>query len=174
MWRDCTAEVGARELAAREQRFRLEQEFAQCLQRGEFEAALRLALQLEKPLRFRQLVEKILQQAPADAKAMLRRLLQKRSRDELARLLAYLREWNVVSRTVVPAQIVLSVLLTSYSFDALMQVPQIEEFVDALIAYNRRHLEVGAPRGADQANRPAAAERVPRRLCPAEHAGAAA
>lgn len=143
IWRDCTKEKEEEELERKEQLFLQEQEFQKALQNGDYKRALRLALQLNKPYNFRLLVEKIMKVEPETYEATLKELLQGLGAEELAQLFSYIREWNLIGRTFIPAQVVLKVLLCVYDQDALCQVKQIGEIVDTLIAYNKRHMEVG-------------------------------
>ena len=113
------------------------------MQQGDYKRALRLALELGKPYNFRILVEKIMKLEPDTFETSLKELLSGLIPDDLGKLLGYVREWNLISRTCVPAQVVLQVVLRIYSFDVLAQVKGIEEYVDALLAYNKRHMEVG-------------------------------
>ena len=144
VWRDNTAEKEEEELQLREERFLKEQDFYQALQHGDYKKALRLALELGKPYNFRILVEKIMKLEPDTFETSLQQLLSGLTADDLGKLLGYVREWNLISRTCVPAQVVLQVVLKSYSFDMLATVKGIEEYVDALLAYNKRHMEVGS------------------------------
>ena len=52
---------------------------------------------------------------------------------ELTKLLGYIREWNLISRTFIPAQIVLSILLRCYPFDVLIKIKDIEEALDVKV-----------------------------------------
>lgn len=61
----------------------------------------------------------------------------------MSKLFGYVREWNLISRTFVPAQVVLRILLLGYPFNVLAQIKNIEELVNTLLAYNKRHMEVG-------------------------------
>lgn len=140
IWRDCTKEVEEEELQKKEELFLREQEFQKALQAGDYKKALRLALELDKPYNFRLLVEKMMKLP--DYERQLTELLSHLEISELTKLFGYIREWNLISRTFIPAQIVLSILLHCYSFDVLIKIKDIEEFVDTLLAYNKRHIEV--------------------------------
>lgn len=142
VWRDNTAEQEEEELMKREELFLKEQEFQKALQRGDYTEALKLALELDKPYNFRVLVEKIMKIEPESYEASLKSLLSGLSVDNLSKLLGYIREWNLISRTFISAQVVLRVLLLIYPFDVLAQVKSIEELVNTLLAYNKRHMEV--------------------------------
>ena len=140
IWRDCTKEVEEEELQKKEELFLREQEFQKALQAGDYKKALRLALELDKPYNFRLLVEKMMKLP--DYEKQLTELLGHLQISELTKLFGYIREWNLISRTFIPAQIVLSILLRCYPFDVLIKIKDIEEFVDTLLAYNKRHIEV--------------------------------
>lgn len=143
IWRDCTKETEDLELQQKEELFLREQEFQQCLQRGDYAKALLIALELDKPYNFRILVEKIMKTDPTFENTLLE-LLKGLDTEKIHKLLSYTREWNLIGRTFIPAQIVLRVLFRAYDFDTLMQVKNIEEFVDTFLAYNKRHLDVGS------------------------------
>lgn len=142
IWRDCTKETEELELERKEQLFLREQEFQQCLQRGDYAKALLIALELDKPYNFRILVEKIIKTDP-NYETELMKLLKNLGVEDIYKLLSYVREWNLIGRTFIPAQVVLRVILHAYDFETLLQVKNIEEFVETLLAYNKRHLEVG-------------------------------
>ena len=135
------AEQEEEELQKREELFLKEQEFQKALQRNDYKEALRLALALSKPYHFRVLVEKIMKVQP-EYEATLTELLSKLEVEDIGKLLSYVREWNLIGRTFIPAQVVMHVLLRDYSFDVLARVKGIEEYVNTLLAYNKRHLEV--------------------------------
>lgn len=126
----------------KEELFLREQEFQKALQSGDFHRALKLALELDKPYNFRLIVEKIMKTESEKYMEVITELLSNLEIPELTKLFSYIREWNLISRTFVPAQVVLSILLHNYSFDILAKIKDIEEFVDTLIAYNKRHIEV--------------------------------
>lgn len=142
IWRDCTKETEEEELQKKEELFLREQEFQKALQSGDFHRALKLALELDKPYNFRLIVEKIMKTESEKYMEVITELLSNLEIPELTKLFSYIREWNLISRTFVPAQVVLSILLHNYSFDVLAKIKDIEEFVDTLIAYNKRHIEV--------------------------------
>lgn len=143
IWRDCTTETEELELQKKEELFLREQEFQKALHSGDFHRALVLALELDKPYNFRLIIEKIMKAEYENHVEVITELLKDLELSDLTKLFSYIREWNLVSRTFVPAQVVLSILLHNYSFDVLMKVKDIEDFVDTLMAYNKRHLEVG-------------------------------
>lgn len=143
IWRDCTTETEEMELLKKEELFMREQEFQKALQSGDYHRALVLALELDKPYNFRLIIEKIMKGEYEQHVQVITDLLKNLEIADLTKLFSYIREWNLVSRTFVPAQVVLSILLHTYPFEMLMKIKDIEEFVDTLMAYNKRHLEVG-------------------------------
>lgn len=130
------------ELLKKEESFLREQEFQKALQSGDYERALVLALELDKPYNFRMIVEKIMKAHTSDYSEVLKKLLGHLEVTDLTKLFNYIREWNLVSRTFVPAQVVLSILLHTYSSEVLMKVKDVDVIVDTLLAYNKRHMEV--------------------------------
>ncbi|XP_050463329.1 transducin beta-like protein 3 [Cataglyphis hispanica] len=136
IWRDVTEEK--KTLAAQEQERLVfeEQKLANLLKAEELQAALRLALKLERPLQVFKIIEAIMQKRNNELTEIIMQL--KPARKEA--LLRCAIMWNTNSRNSHAAQIVINALMAEIGTQEL-QIPGLSSTLETMIPYTDRHFK---------------------------------
>ncbi|KAJ1677287.1 U3 small nucleolar RNA-associated protein, partial [Spiromyces aspiralis] len=139
-----------------------EQALSNYLQAKEYRQAITLALSLDKPHRLYTIFSDLLNarlsagRNSGDGEADNTRLacgedtgvlgseevdkvVQSLAQDQLARLLGYVRSWNTNAKLCHVSQTVLYCILSSYSPDSLLEIPEAKSIISALLSYSERH-----------------------------------
>ncbi|EZA55080.1 Transducin beta-like protein [Ooceraea biroi] len=136
IWKDVTEERKARITLEKEQLALEEQKLANLLKADELQAALRLALKLERPLQVLKIVEAILKRGNDNFVEIIKEL--KPVRKEA--LLRCAVTWNMNSRNSHIAQIVINSLITEIGTQEL-QMSGLSSTLEAMLPYTDRHFK---------------------------------
>ena len=158
---DITANEVARQLSERASLLEAQQTLANALRHGKFAAAFELALTLNHPRYLRNVITawmtataeppKAKADADDDLSAPMAPLtacdremlvvIQRLGEADLARLLDFTREWSTNARFAMVASQVIGCCLRAFSATALSDMPCVQQVVEALVAYGRRHAD---------------------------------
>ncbi|XP_020295667.1 transducin beta-like protein 3 [Pseudomyrmex gracilis] len=136
IWRDVTEERKEQVAAKKEKLALEEQKLANLLQKDELQAALRLALKLERPLQALRITEAVLKKGNNELVEIIKEL--KPARKEA--LLKCAVTWNTNSRNSHVAQMVINALITEIGTQDL-RVPGLSSTLEAMIPYTDRHFK---------------------------------
>ncbi|XP_029172388.1 transducin beta-like protein 3 [Nylanderia fulva] len=136
IWRDVTEERRTQIAQERERLVFEEQKLANLLKAEELQAALQLALKMERPLQVLKIIEALLQKQSDELVEIIRDL--KPARKEA--LLKCAISWNTNSRNSHAAQIVINALMTEIGTQEL-QIPGLSSTLESMIPYTDRHFK---------------------------------
>ncbi|XP_062546513.1 transducin beta-like protein 3 [Armigeres subalbatus] len=135
-WKDVTEEKRERETNERKEVLLQEQELNNLLQDKKLLKALRLALNLDRPL----MTLKIITSVVKSQEQGLPDTVYKLRNDHKETLLKHAIEWNTNSRNCRPAQLVLNILLQQM-LSGEFQVSELNKHLEAALPYTERHFK---------------------------------
>lgn len=137
LWHDSTA-------AEKEEAFRKEgevilrgQELENAVVDADYVKAIRLAFELRRPHKLFELFSDLCRKPGAEDQVS--KALQELDKDEISKLLEYIREWNTKPKFCHVSQLVLSQLFTMLSPTEIIKIKGIGELLEGLIPYSQRH-----------------------------------
>jgi U3 small nucleolar RNA-associated protein 13 len=144
VWRDATEEEQEESRAARQELILKEQELEVHLLRKDFTRAVSLAMSLDQPFRLCSLFEELLRtKSVAEGIQLVQPLLAGFTDDQRAKLLEYIREWNLSYRRAWPSQIVLASLIRDQeAFNRLLNERSgVKDLLKGILPYAKKHFE---------------------------------
>ena len=142
VWRDTTKEREDAVRDAEEKNILMEQRLSNHLRHKQYEQALELALELEKPNQVLKVLTEIVEK---DAKTKGIVTLQKHaaswSVDVLKQILRYCREWNTRARNSHIAMLVVKAVVTTVPAVRLASYEGLPEIMAGILPYAERHFE---------------------------------
>ena len=143
IWKDSTDEEIAHAIREQDEIIVKEQELQVFLLRKDFKNAVLLAISLDQPFRLSSLFEDLLKdKSVSDGLALLKPLLEQLNSDQKAKLLQYIREWNLSYKRSLSSQLILACILRDPSFASLLRESQIvKEALNGIIPYTEKHFE---------------------------------
>ena len=142
VWRDTTKEREDAVRDAEEKNILMEQRLSNHLRHKQYEQALELALELEKPYQVLKVLTEIVEK---DAKTKGIVTLQKHaaswSVDVLKQILRYCREWNTRARNSHIAMLVVKAVVTTVPAVRLASYEGLPEIMAGILPYAERHFE---------------------------------
>lgn len=143
IWKDSTDEEIAEAIKAQDEILVKEQELQVFLLRKDFKNAVLLAMSLDQPFRLSSLFEDLLRDKSVnEGLAILKPLLEQLSSDQKAKLIEYIREWNLSYKRSLSSQLVLASILRDSGFAALLkEKPAVKEALAGIIPYTEKHFE---------------------------------
>lgn len=143
VWTDNTVLEAIEESETQQQFILKDQELSNALKQNDYEKAMQLALELDHPRRLYGILEVLFhsEKGEDDIQMVMESILRNLDTEQLSRCFAYIREWNTKARRSEVAQTFLKIILCTFSIDQLKSVPRINEFVEGIFAYSKRHYE---------------------------------
>ncbi|GMH72572.1 hypothetical protein TrST_g9865 [Triparma strigata] len=132
-WKDNSEETRMEAERLKDEEDLKNQELMNCLYKGEYLSAVRIALKMDKPRTCLQALEK------AHAGSSLANVFNSLTDDEARRALSYSREWNTRSRNCLIGNLLFTHAVDRYGVEGLVDLG-VEKLVHAMIGYNERHL----------------------------------
>ncbi|XP_011257031.1 transducin beta-like protein 3 isoform X1 [Camponotus floridanus] len=136
IWRDVTEEKKVQAAKEKERLVFKEQKLTNLLKAEELQAALRLALKMERPLQVLKIIEAILQKRDNELVEIIKEL--KPARKEALLKCAII--WNTNSRNSHAAQIVINAVMAEIGTQEL-QIPGLSSTLETMIPYTDRHFK---------------------------------
>lgn len=143
IWKDSTDEEIADAIKAQDEILVKEQELQVFLLRKDFKNAVLLAIKLDQPFRLSSLFEDLLRDKSVnDGLALLQPLLEQLNLDQKAKLLEYIREWNLSYKRSLSSQLILASIIRDSSFTSLLKgKPIVKDALNGIIPYTEKHFE---------------------------------
>jgi len=144
VWNDTTQEEEDEKRASREQNILLEQRLANHLRFKEFEQALELALDLQKPMHVLKVLNALVENDMKKGKSGLTTLqdhAKKWNDDNLVQIMRYCRDWNTRAKNSHIAMLVVQAAVTSIPVHTLASVSGLPEILAGITPYAERHFE---------------------------------
>ncbi|XP_049280473.1 transducin beta-like protein 3 [Anopheles funestus] len=135
-WHDVTESKRQQELDQRKETLLQEQELSNLLSERKLLKALRLSLNLDRPLSTLKIVNEVIKTRELGLEETVRKL----SNDHKERLLRHAVEWNTNSKNCRPAQLALHVLLQE-TLAGRFQVSELNKHLEASLPYTERHFK---------------------------------
>lgn len=135
-WKDVTEELRLKKLKEEEERILQEQQLSNYIQNQDYLKALKLALQLDRPLQVLTVLQNIINKHDSgliDTIASLRN-------DQKDSLLKTAITWNMNSKHCLPAQLVLNVLLNEFQAGEF-QPSGLSSALEGALPYTERHFK---------------------------------
>ncbi|EJK47883.1 hypothetical protein THAOC_33368 [Thalassiosira oceanica] len=142
VWRDTTKEREDAARDAEEQNILMEQRLSNHLRHKQYEQALELALELEKPNQVLKVLTEIVEKdAKRNEIVTLRKHAASWSVDVLKQILRYCREWNTRARNSHIAMLVVKAVVTTVPAVKLASYEGLPEIMAGILPYAERHFE---------------------------------
>mmetsp|Transcript_7549 Transcript_7549/g.22069 ORF Transcript_7549/g.22069 Transcript_7549/m.22069 type:complete len:1079 (+) Transcript_7549:194-3430(+) len=156
VWEDTTAQLEDEERAQEAERILLDQKMANHLRHKEYDKALDIALQVDKPRQALKILTALLENEISSSKnkdgkqpvTILQRHVAEWDLDRIAQVLKYCREWNTRARNSSLAMWVLQAIVTTITVDRLTSKEAMEtkhgsvpEILAGITPYAERHFE---------------------------------
>ncbi|GMI15762.1 hypothetical protein TrLO_g10285 [Triparma laevis f. longispina] len=132
-WKDNSEETRVEMEKLKDEEDLKNQELMNCMYKGEYLNAVRIALKMDKPRTCLQALEK------AQAGDELKNVIMSLTDDETKRALEYSREWNTRSRNCLIGNLLFAHAVERYGVEGLVDLG-VEKLIHAMIGYNERHL----------------------------------
>nr|KAG5697877.1 hypothetical protein BaRGS_017134 [Batillaria attramentaria] len=132
-WKDVTDEEIKLAKETQEKLVLQEQQLSNYIQEKKFLKAIGLAISLEQPFRVLTILKDILQTSTGYED--LKTTLSKLKNHQIGALLRYAAQWNTNSRHCHCAQVVVNIVLNTFTPDQLMALPDFQASLEALIPY---------------------------------------
>lgn len=143
VWRDTTKEKDDAVRAAEEQNIAMEQKLSNHLRHKQYEEALEIALQLEKPHQVLRVLIDIVEKDTKSSRGIetLKGHVAKWSPDRLRQMLKYSREWNTRARNSHIAMLVLKAVVTTIPATKLASYEGVTAILAGIAPYAERHFD---------------------------------
>ncbi|KAL1922510.1 uncharacterized protein VTP21DRAFT_10049 [Calcarisporiella thermophila] len=150
-WEDRTKQEQEQELKEKEEKILMEQDLANYLLKKDYRNAIALAMSLNQPYRLLGLFTELLNNVHKAANSIdaqqdcitgsqeLDEILSVLTKEQIEKLLEYVRDWNTNSKHSRVAQTILYALLHTYSSDQLVEISGFKEMLIAMLPYTERH-----------------------------------
>ncbi|XP_018044138.1 PREDICTED: transducin beta-like protein 3 [Atta colombica] len=136
IWRDVTEERKAQAASEKAQFVLEEQRLANLLKAEELQAALKLALKLERPLQVLKIIEAISKKTNNEFTEIIKELKPYHKET----LLKCAVTWNMNSRNSLAAQVIINALITEIGTQEL-QTPNLSSTLEVMMPYTDRHFK---------------------------------
>jgi len=143
IWKDSTDEEIAEAIRIQDDILVKEQELQVFLLRKDFKNAVIHAMGLDQPFRLSSLFEDLLKEKTVpECLILLAPLLDQLNSDQKAKLIEYIREWNLSYKRSFFSQLVLAAILRSPGFDSLFkEKASVKEAFAGIIPYTEKHFD---------------------------------
>lgn len=144
IWSDNTQNMEEAKQQEEEKKVAIEQKLANYLRRKNYDEALMIAIDHDKPMHALRILESIIS-GEIDGGKSGKELLQKKaktwSHQQLSRLLHYCRDWNTRSRNCHIAAIVVNSIVSCRTIEELVEVEGVPEIAAGIVPYMERHFD---------------------------------
>jgi len=144
VFRDTTKELDEQNRKIEEQNILMEQKLANHLRHKEYEQALDIALDMEKPRQTLKVLTSIVENDLANHKdclSTLQRHVKNWDTRRITQILLYCREWNTRARNSHISMLTLKSIFTCKAADELSSINGIGEILEGIVPYAERHFE---------------------------------
>ena len=141
VWEDTTQQVEDETRATEEKSILLEQRLANHLRYKEYDQALGLALELNKPRQVLKVLSSILEQDVSKGLQNLQGHVKGWDMDRTKQVLQYCRDWNTRSRNSHLAMLVVQAVVTTIPVSDLASAEGIPEILAGIVPYSERHFD---------------------------------
>jgi len=141
VWEDTTQEEEDKKRASEEQSILLEQRLANHLRYKEYDQALGLALELNKPRQVLKVITSIVEQDVSHALTSLQGHVKDWDMDRTKQILQYCRDWNTRARNSNIAMLVVQAVVTTIPAADLASADGIPEILAGVVPYAERHFD---------------------------------
>jgi FOG: WD40 repeat len=144
LFRDTTIEVEQQNREEQDQNILKEQKLANHLRHKEYEQALDIALDMDKPRQVLKVLVAITENDfsnKTDAVTTLQRYVKNWDAERILQVLKYCREWNTRSRNSYISMIAVKAIFTTFPADQLALVDGLAEILSGIAPYAERHFE---------------------------------
>jgi len=144
VWRDTTKERDNAVREAEEQNIFMEQKLSNHLRHKQYEKALEIALELDKPYQVLKVLTQIVEKDTKNSRGIetLQKHVVKWSPDRLKQMLKYCREWNTRARNSHIAMLVVKAVVTSIPAAKLASKYEgVPEILAGIAPYAERHFD---------------------------------
>lgn len=145
VWNDTTQEEEQAKRATEEENILMEQKLANHLRYKEFEQALEVALELDKPRQALKvltcIVENDIKTKNQNGLATLQRHVKGWSMERTLQILQYCRDWNTRARNSHLSMLVVQAIVTSIPAQTLAATPGIPAILAGITPYAERHFD---------------------------------
>jgi U3 small nucleolar RNA-associated protein 13 len=144
VWNDTTQEEDNMKRATEEQNILMEQKLANHLRYKEYEQALEIALQLEKPMQALKVLNSIVEndvQKGQSGFETLQRHVKGWSMARTTQILRYCRDWNTRARNCHMAMLVLKAIVSTIPAHTLAAAEGVPEILAGITPYAERHFD---------------------------------
>ncbi|KAL3802390.1 hypothetical protein HJC23_007215 [Cyclotella cryptica] len=143
VWRDTTKERDDAAREAEEKNILMEQKLSNHLRNKQYEAALEIALKLDKPNQVLRVLTEIVEKDTKSSRGIV--TLQKHAvnwaLEQLTQILKYCREWNTRARNSNIAMLVVKAVVTTIPSTKLAAMEGIPEILGGIAPYAERHFD---------------------------------
>lgn len=142
VWEDTTQAEEEAKRATSEQNIMMEQKLANHLRHKEFEQALEIALELEKPMQALKVLNSIIEndvQKGKDGLETLQRHVANWPMDRTTQVIRYCRDWNTRARNSHIAMLVIKAIVTTIPAKKLARADGVPELLAGITPYSERH-----------------------------------
>lgn len=143
VWQDHTVEEQQKQDQEEEEMVEKQQELENSVRSNEWERAIKLALELNRPLRLLKLFNDIAdtnEENSISGVVAVDGVLQNLEGKPFRTLMERVRDWNTNGRTCIIAQTVLKVVLSGPDVQSKLKSNDMRKIVQALVPYTQRHL----------------------------------
>jgi U3 small nucleolar RNA-associated protein 13 len=146
VWEDNTQQIEDDERMKEAESIRLHQMLENHLYHNEFDKALELALQVDKPMKVLKIISSIIEstmdgEEKSDGLESLQSHVKTWEMDRVEKILKYCRDWNTRARNASVAMILVKAIVTSIPVDKLSSVYGIPEILAGITPYAERHFD---------------------------------
>lgn len=144
IWTDSTDEDIAEAIRKQDQILLKEQDLQVYLIRKDFKNAILLAMNLEQPFRLSSLFEELVRDKTVlEAMSLLSSLFDQFTVDQNAKLIEYIREWNLSYKRAFTSHLILAAILRSQGFKKLFEEKSsiIKDLFISIIPYTDKHFD---------------------------------
>jgi U3 small nucleolar RNA-associated protein 13 len=143
VWQDNTQQVDEDKRSKEAETIMLDQKLANHLRHKEYDKALEIALQVDKPMQALKVVTSViendLQQKRQNGLASLQQHVQGWTMERTTQVLKYCREWNTRALNSHVAMLVVKAIVTTIPADTLAATQGIPEILAGIVPYAERH-----------------------------------
>lgn len=142
VWEDTTQAEEEAKRVTEEQNIMMEQKLANHLRHKEFEQALEIALELEKPMKALKVLNSIVEndvQKGQDGLETLQRHVANWPMDRTTQVIRYCRDWNTRARNSHIAMLVIKAIVTTIPAHKLAKADGVPELLAGVTPYSERH-----------------------------------
>lgn len=144
VFNDTTKELELKNKDLEEKNVLLEQKLANHLRFKEFEQALDIALEMDKPRQSLKVITAIVENDVTDgneALTTLQKHVKNWDSDRIVQILTYCREWNTRARNCRVSMVTVKAIICSKAADELASINGLPEILEGILPYSTRHFE---------------------------------